>query len=399
MVTCEETSCTVLPAAICLHCNRRLCTSHIVAHGVVLLGEADELCQQISEVAEHLNNSSEDIQVKHSEAIAALDAWRQKEIDQIEDQYTEKIQIIEAKQDYLIDLENNLILRLTKNARDPLEQMQTQKNASRQMAETIQQVLVELKQECRKLTWNSADSPEQHLPITDQGCSLGQNHPATDEHIPCTSVNSSGMSNLLSYSWLDFVPLVKPQSEFSSDVVSSAQSPFIDSPIDLQHLPVESCQKFIDFFLNVSGSHDQSIDNFLNNCPNQTVYLNNFMCVLLSFLEAWHPKSSPKVFNERVLSYHIFTIKKHITNQDSQRVIIAAILVYIHSCNYDQIRSGQIMSNLFHQFLDHKCLSKAFILDWYENSGRCNYPNIPQAKQWAASFIDYLNSPSQSMQT
>ncbi|CAF0747123.1 unnamed protein product [Adineta ricciae] len=366
MVTCEETSCTMLPSAICLHCNRRLCNSHIVAHGVVLLGEADELCRQISEVAEHLNNSSKEIQVKHSEAVAALDVWRQKEINQIEDQYAKKIQVIDAKQDYLIGLENKLTSRLTKNARNPLEQMQIQTNASRQMVETIEQVLVELKHE-------------------------SQNHPSIDEHIRCTSVNSSA-----------FVPLVQPQSEcnqtIASNVVSSAQSPSIDSPIDLQHLPVQPCQKFIDFFLNVSGSHDQSINNFLKNCPNPTVYLNNFMCVLLSFLEAWHSKSSPKVFNERVLSYHIFTIKNHITNQDSQRVIIAAILVYIHSCNYDEIRSGQIMSNLFHQFLDHKCLSKAFILDWYENSDQCNYPNIPQSKQWATSFINRLNPPKQSKQ-
>ena len=76
-----------------------------------------------------------------------------------------------------------------------------------------------------------------------------------------------------------------------------------------------------------------------------------------------------------------------------------SLLVSYDSNSSSKYSLGQIMSNLFHQFLDHKCLSKALILDWYENNDRCNYPNVPQAKQWAASFINCLNPPNQSKPT
>ncbi len=67
------------------------------------------------------------------------------------------------------------------------------------------------------------------------------------------------------------------------------------------------------------------------------------MILLLSFLEAWHSKNAPTVFNERVLSYHIFTVKKYINGRDHEITVLAAIVVFINSCGYDEIKSGLLI--------------------------------------------------------
>ena len=66
------------------------------------------------------------------------------------------------------------------------------------------------------------------------------------------------------------------------------------------------------------------------------------MILLLSFLEAWHPKNSFDVFNERILSYHIFTIKKYINGRDHELIVVGAIIVFINSCGHDETRSSRI---------------------------------------------------------
>ncbi len=69
------------------------------------------------------------------------------------------------------------------------------------------------------------------------------------------------------------------------------------------------------------------------------------MVLLLSFLQAWHSPKSPTVFNQGVLSYHINIIKKYINGQDHQLTVIAAIQVFVTSCNYEENLSS--ITNLF----------------------------------------------------
>ncbi|CAF1291523.1 unnamed protein product [Adineta steineri] len=78
---CEEHSCTNVQSAICLHCNRRLCALHVVNHAAILLEEANELSEQLSEVAEHISVYLQQIQARHNDAIQDVDIWRQRIYD------------------------------------------------------------------------------------------------------------------------------------------------------------------------------------------------------------------------------------------------------------------------------------------------------------------------------
>ncbi len=163
MANCEENSCANVQSAICLHCNRCLCAPHIVAHGIVLLEEADELCEQINKVAEDLNVSLKQIDTARSETVDAIGIWRQKEIDKIEDKYAEKVQAIESRQAYLIELENKLSQRLAKDALEPLERMQVQKSANSQVIQAVRQTIADVKQESQQLEWDPIESLNQFL--------------------------------------------------------------------------------------------------------------------------------------------------------------------------------------------------------------------------------------------
>jgi hypothetical protein len=50
------------------------------------------------------------------------------------------------------------------------------------------------------------------------------------------------------------------------------------------------------------------------------------------------------------------------------------------------------MNNLLQFFYDHKCITKATILDWYENGASYGYTNFEKAKLWSKPFIDHLKT-------
>lgn len=151
MANCQETACPNFQATICLHCNHSLCIKHIVEHGTLLLKEGDKLCEQINELAEHLNVCSIQIHIARDEATHKLNLWRQNQINKVENKYAKKLQIIESEKDHFIELENQLTQRLIKEAKQPLEFMQTRQNASSQNLEIIRQSIENIVQESKQL--------------------------------------------------------------------------------------------------------------------------------------------------------------------------------------------------------------------------------------------------------
>jgi hypothetical protein len=93
------------------------------------------------------------IHTTHSESTNELGVWRQRQIDKIEHKYAEKLQAIESKQDYLVDLENNLAQQLAKDAREPLERMQIQQSANNQVINAIRQIIVDIRRKSVHLEW------------------------------------------------------------------------------------------------------------------------------------------------------------------------------------------------------------------------------------------------------
>lgn len=50
------------------------------------------------------------------------------------------------------------------------------------------------------------------------------------------------------------------------------------------------------------------------------------------------------------------------------------------------------MAELLRFFLNNRCISKEIIFDWHKNGQYYGYPAFQNAKLWAKSFIDELNT-------
>ncbi|CAF0840877.1 unnamed protein product [Adineta steineri] len=472
MAKCEEHSCINVQSAICLHCDRRLCALHVVNHGAILLEEANELSDQLNEVAEHLSVYLQQIQTKHNDAIQDIDIWRQRILNKIQNICVEKKQAIKVKQNSFIELENKLSQRLTKDVREPLERMQVQKSANYQVLQVMRQALNDIKEESKQLQWTSTESANQfssfniqnttmvkskktksddqhsyesnssrvdvqnHAPIyslTNQWFSTyPSNQPSSGQPSPVVYIDPKQnlFSNMayLPVNSSGFIPVVRHPSEhnqsgtlplshrpqlttatstlpyqlgFPQTIISIAppinpsQPMSTDSsrlPLDINRLPAYASRKLINLFMNVSDSNEYLLRNFIIKNLSRAAHGNNMMVLILSFLESWHSKLSPTIVNERILSYHIFTIKTYMNCPDHEYIAIAAILRYITNCNYNEIKSGQLMIILLQHFFEHKCITKTTILDWYENGATYGYRNFHEGKQWAKPFVDKLNS-------
>jgi hypothetical protein len=209
---CQERDCDNVQSAICLHCQQYLCVTHIVDHGKLLLREGDQLCEQINELAEQLNVYLKQVHLARDEATEKLNVWRQNQNDKVEQKYAEKVQVIQFRKDHLTHLENQLTKRLTEEAIQPLEYMQTRQNASSENLKTIRQAITNIARESAQLDLCLKDpssqvssSPVVNTTTTNNSyfsqpnASSQQNADTKTHYFVNSAINSSGNFNFTFY--------------------------------------------------------------------------------------------------------------------------------------------------------------------------------------------------------
>jgi hypothetical protein len=192
MTNCEEPTCFQTQSAICLHCLRRLCSIHILVHSRLLLKQGDDLDEQINELTQQINISLQQIHSDREEAIDKLNIWRQNQIDQMGNIYTEKLQIIDCRKDRLTKIEHELIQRLTKDAKEPLEQIQGQQTTDTQSLQTIRQAIANVTRDTAQLELCLKDSPIQSSSTSIANTTMVQSNPSYQKHPSNNHMNSSG---------------------------------------------------------------------------------------------------------------------------------------------------------------------------------------------------------------
>lgn len=169
MITCEELNCDNLQSGICLHCNQHLCTPHIVQHAKILLHYAVDLHQQVNELTEQMMNASKSVLEIYINAVADCHAWRAKALELIEQTlveqtYNEMMESIFFQQESFNKVHQDLIRRLSIDALQPLEKMQTQQTANAQALDTIRLTLKHVRETIPLLRW--PEKPLLQLPST-----------------------------------------------------------------------------------------------------------------------------------------------------------------------------------------------------------------------------------------
>ncbi len=159
---CEETSssCTNFQSAICLHCNRRLCVSHIIEHDQnAFRDDVKKLSNLVEVIIQQIKDKSEKIRIAYDNSLPSLDEWRTQELKKIEQIYEHELQLIEFQENNLDSFHRYLLEQLERGARLPLERMQRQESFNADILHHTRQIIDKIRKECINSKWKFPKTP------------------------------------------------------------------------------------------------------------------------------------------------------------------------------------------------------------------------------------------------
>ena len=156
---CEATTlCTNFQSAICLHCNRRLCLSHITEHNQIVLSSVQNLTNEVEVICQEINNEYERSREIYHNVLTSSNEWRIKQLEKISQIYETHLQSVESQQEALNIVHQELTEMLDRDARQPLKFIQTKRNGSVAALDHIEQTIKKVQKHSVQLQWNFSTS-------------------------------------------------------------------------------------------------------------------------------------------------------------------------------------------------------------------------------------------------
>ncbi|CAF0821246.1 unnamed protein product [Adineta ricciae] len=362
---CEEkSSCANFQSAICLHCNLRLCLSHIAEHNKLIYSNVEDLSEELNATSQQLKETSEKSRIIFNDALSALEDWRRKQLERAEDIYKQQLETINVQRQFAEQFCQQLTQRLDQDVQQQLNQIKIQQNVSVGVLNFIRQTIQNVHNESTKLTDVFAALPKigwERSPSSSI---------ATDIRKISSTTTTHSSSETATKQCLPFRRLVQMFSNLSS---------------------IEQSRKDIDQHIRSQG-------------PNFRLPI-----LVCSFLDAWYRKAK---LNQKVLllNEYVLTIRKYLANRTNEYDILYGIqgfFYYIKSTSnkkkrlnasiFDKNQQGDVpaqcmMTFLLQFFINHHCITGKFIRDWYHNKHKNPYRGFTTAKQLARSFMQSITS-------
>jgi hypothetical protein len=171
---CEDLSlCENFQAAICLHCNHRLCVQHIIEHDKIVFNDVKKFSDLTEITLQQIKDKSEKSRIICDDLLPMFDEWRIQQLEKLEQIYGNELLLIENEGEALEDYHRDLLKQLEHDARQPLERIQRQQNANIEVLNHIRQVIEKIRKESTQLKWefptpspiNAEYSPSDFTPI------------------------------------------------------------------------------------------------------------------------------------------------------------------------------------------------------------------------------------------
>jgi len=159
---CEETSssCTNFQSAICLHCNRRLCVSHIIEHDQnVFRDDVKKLSNSVEVIIQQIKDKSEKSRIAYDNSLPSFNEWQEQQLEKIQQIYQHELQLIEFQEKTLENFHRYLLEQLERGARLPLERMQRQESFNADILHHIRQIIDKIRKECINSKWKFPKTP------------------------------------------------------------------------------------------------------------------------------------------------------------------------------------------------------------------------------------------------
>ena len=145
---CEASaSCESFQLAICLHCNLRLCLLHINEHNQSIYDRVQNACVEVESASLYVQETFREHRTTLVQAVTAVEEWRQKQIEEIEQNYLNEMQSLQLKQSMLDNTQEILLNQLERDARQVLDKMAWQQNANLNILHAVQHTIETVRHE------------------------------------------------------------------------------------------------------------------------------------------------------------------------------------------------------------------------------------------------------------
>ena len=145
MVGCEESSCDKMAFAICMHCDRRLCTNHIIVHEKNLLHDVNELTQEAHEFEQQMISDLETAIQICDNAEVDCKTWQATAIKRIHQLFDQKMKTIANHREYLKKQEHHFTDQYAVKVKKQLERMEAQPTANMEALNDVRSALYHIK--------------------------------------------------------------------------------------------------------------------------------------------------------------------------------------------------------------------------------------------------------------
>jgi uncharacterized protein YegL len=159
---CEETSssCRNFQSAICLHCNHRLCVSHIIEHDQnAFRDDVKKLSNLVEVIIQQVKDTSEKSRIAYDNLLPSFNEWQEQQLEKIQQIYEHELQLIEFQEKTLESFHRYLLEQLEHGARLPLERLQRQQNFNADILNHIRQIIDKIRKECINSKWKFPKPP------------------------------------------------------------------------------------------------------------------------------------------------------------------------------------------------------------------------------------------------
>ena len=157
---CEEVSpCENFQAAICLHCNRRLCVRHIIEHDKIVFEDVKNLSDSVEVIIQQIKDKFDKNRITCHDLSSSLGEWRIEQLEKIEEIYRHELQLIGFQQEALEGFYRELSEQLENDAQQPLGRIQRQQNANTEILNHIRHAIETVRNDAVNLKWEFSVLP------------------------------------------------------------------------------------------------------------------------------------------------------------------------------------------------------------------------------------------------
>lgn len=143
----DETACVQIQAAICLHCHRRLCFTHLTEHNNLLADDINDLSNNIQSISQEIQTQSKKHREFFDQSTSILKQSYVRQQQKLKNLYENALKSVESDRKICDDLQSNLFQQFDEKVIQPSKQLLEQCAVNAEYFNQIKTVIDNIRKE------------------------------------------------------------------------------------------------------------------------------------------------------------------------------------------------------------------------------------------------------------